>query len=411
VPTTPDPTSPDPTPPRRVVVGVSGGLAAIKAPSLVRRLQEAGAEVRVAVSGDAYRFVTPLALAAVSGHEPFDRDAWFRPDGEARHLSWARWAELLLVAPASADLLAAAAAGRADDPLAALVLAAPRTLFAPAMNEAMWRAPAVRRNVARLRADGHEVMEPAHGSLGTRGEGSGVGRLPDEASLVAAAMRVPRGRDLAGRRVLVSAGPTREWLDPVRFLSNPSSGRMGVAVAEAARDRGAAVTLVHGPMRVAVPHGVDAVAVETAEEMRAALAPRFEACDALVMTAAVADWRPAERAQEKVPKAGDRSELVLVRTPDVLEALRPARREQVVVGFAMETDQGVERAADKARRKGLDFILLNYPTRARSGFGGDANEVTWVAPDGAHEAWPRASKREVAERILDRVVARLPGGA
>jgi phosphopantothenoylcysteine decarboxylase/phosphopantothenate--cysteine ligase len=387
---------------------VSGGLAAIKAPSLVRRLQEAGAEVRVAVSADAYRFVTPLALAAVSGHEPFDRDAWFRPDGEARHLSWARWADLLLVAPASADLLAAAAAGRADDPLAALVLSAPRTLFAPAMNEAMWRAPAVRRNVARLRADGHEVMEPAHGPLGTRGEGSGVGRLPDEATLVAAALRVPRGRDLEGRRVLVSAGPTREWLDPVRFLSNPSSGRMGVAVAEAARDRGAAVTLVHGPLQVPLPHGVEAVAVETAEEMRAALAPRFEDCDALVMTAAVADWRPAERAREKVPKAGERHDLALVRTSDVLEALRPARRRQVVVGFAMETDQGVERAADKARRKGLDFILLNYPTRAGSGFGGDANEVTWVAPDGAHEAWPWASKREVAERILDRVATRLP---
>jgi phosphopantothenoylcysteine decarboxylase/phosphopantothenate--cysteine ligase len=387
---------------------VSGGLAAIKAPSLVRRLQEAGAEVRVAVSGDADRFVTPLALAAVSGHEPLDREVWFRPDGEARHLSWARWADLLLVAPASADLLAAAATGRADDPVSALVLSAPRTLFAPAMNEAMWRAPAVRRNVARLRADGHEVMEPAHGSLGTRGEGSGVGRLPDEASLVAAALRAPRGRDLEGRRVLVSAGPTREWLDPVRFLSNPSSGRMGVAVAEAARDRGAAVTLVHGPLQVPVPHAVEGVTVETAEEMRAALAPRFAACDALVMSAAVADWRPAERADEKVPKTGERSELALVRTPDVLEALRSARRRQVVVGFAMETDQGVERAADKARRKGLDFILLNYPTRAGSGFGGDANEVTWVAPDGAHEAWPRASKREVAERILDRIVPLLP---
>jgi phosphopantothenoylcysteine decarboxylase/phosphopantothenate--cysteine ligase len=247
-------------------------------------------------------------------------------------------------------------------------------------------------------------MEPAHGALGTRGEGAGVGRLPDEAALVAAALRSPRGRDLHGRSLLVSAGPTREWIDPVRFLSNPSSGRMGVAVAEAARDRGAAVTLVHGPIQVPVPHAVDAVPVESAEEMRAALEDRFAACDALVMTAAVADWRPAERAAEKVPKTGDRSELALVRTPDVLESLRPLRGRQVVVGFAMETHQGVERAIDKARRKGLDFIVLNYPTRAGSGFGGDANEVTWVSPDGGHEAWPRASKREVAERILDRIV-------
>jgi len=231
--------------------------------------------------------------------------------------------------------------------------------------------------------------------------------LPDEPSLVAAAMRDPRGHDLAGRYLVVTAGPTREWLDPVRFLSNPSSGRMGVAVAEAARDRGARVSLVHGPMRVPVPHGVDAVAVESAQEMLAALEPRFAGCDALVMTAAVADWRPAERADEKVPKGGAERQLPLVRTPDLLETLAARRDAQVVVGFAMETHAGVERAVEKARRKGLDFIALNYPTREGSGFGGDDNEVTWVAPDGGHEAWPRSSKREVAERILDRVVPRL----
>ena len=391
---------------RRVVVGVTGGVAAIKAPLLVRRLQDAGAEVRVAVSRDALRFVTPLALATASGSEILDRDAWFRPDGEARHLSWARWADALLVAPASADALAAAA-GRADDPVAALALSVKRVLYAPAMNAAMWSAPAVRRNVDRLRDDGHEVLVPASGRLGAVDEGSGVGRLPDEASLVAAVMRDPRPRDLVGRRVLVTAGPTREWLDPVRFLSNPSSGRMGIAVAEAARDRGAEVTLVHGPMAVPAPHGVRAVAVETAREMAGAVVAPFDACDLLVMSAAVADWRPAEPAEQKVPKSGETSSLQLVRTPDVLATLAQRRTRQTMIGFAMETDRGVDRAADKARRKDLAFIALNYPRREGSGFGGELNEVTLVWPDGTADALPRLSKRETAERILDRAVHEL----
>ncbi len=392
---------------RHVVVGVTGGVAAIKAPLLIRRLQEAGAEVRVAVSRDAHLFVTPLALATASGSEILDRRAWFRADGEARHLSWAHWADAMVVAPASADALAAAAAGRADDPVAALALSVGRVLYAPAMNAAMWNAPAVRRNVERLRDDGREVLVPASGRLGSVDEGSGVGRLPDEASLVAAVMRDARPRDLVGRRVLVTAGPTREWLDPVRFLSNPSSGRMGVAVAEAARDRGAQVTLVHGPMAVTAPHGVHAIAVETAQEMADAVVAPFDACDLLVMSAAVADWRPAEPSGQKVPKVGEASSLELVRTPDVLATLARRRTRQTMVGFAMETDQGVERAADKARRKGLAFIALNYPRREGSGFGGDANEVTLVRPDGTSDALPRLTKRETAERILDRAVREL----
>lgn len=396
------PTSSDPVATRRVVVGVTGGMAAIKAPLLVRRLQEAGAEVRVAASDDALRFVTPLALAAASGSEVLDRQRWFAPDGEARHLSWARWADVLLIAPATADALAAAATGRAGDPVAALALTASRTVFAPAMNPAMWTAPAVQRAVARLRDDGHEVLEPASGRLGTVGEGEGPGRLPDEASLVDAVMRGPRRRDYEGRSVVVTAGPTREWLDPVRFLSNPSSGRMGAALAAAARDRGAAVTLVHGPLAVSVPHGVTAVPVETADEMLAALERPFDACDLVAMSAAVADWRPRERADRKVPKQGERTSLELVRTPDVLETLATRRRRQTLVGFAMETDRGVERAAEKARRKGLAFIALNYPTRADSAFGGGHTRVTLVSPEGEAEELPRLTKREVAERILDR---------
>lgn len=390
------------------MVGVTGGLAAIKAPLLIRRLQEAGAEVRVATTDAALAFVTPLALASTSGHEILDRTAWFRPDGDARHLSWARWADAMLVAPATADALAACAGGRADDPVSALALSVPRTIFAPAMNTTMWNAASVQRNVARLRDDGHEVLVPAEGRLGTISEGEGAGRLPDEASLVAATMRAPRPRDYLGRTVLVSAGPTREWLDPVRYLSNPSSGRMGIALAEAARDRGAEVVLVHGPVTAPLPHGVETVAIESAQEMLAALGARFGSCDLLAMSAAVADWRPRARADEKVPKAGETTTLELERTPDVLETLGARRERQLLVGFAMETHQGVERAADKARRKGLSFIALNYPVREESAFGGDVTRLTMVEPDGRSEEWPRTSKREAAERILDVARRRLP---
>ena len=213
--------------------------------------------------------------------------------------------------------------------------------------------------------------------------------------------------DLAGKKVLVSAGPTREYLDPVRYLSNPSSGKMGYAVAEAARDRGAAVTLVSGPVALPPPPGVDTFRVETAAEMLRALAAHFDLCDVLVMSAAVADWRAAVVKTEKEPKMGSEQSLTLVRTPDILSVLAERKRAQVVVGFAMETHQGVERAADKARRKALDFICLNYPTRAGSAFGGDDNQVTFVTPDGHAEELPRMPKRAVADRLLERVVGLL----
>lgn len=383
---------------------MTGGVAAIKAPALLRRLHEAGHEVRVAVTDDALHFVTALSLAIAAGSEPLDREAWFRPDGEARHISWARWADALLVAPATADALASAATGRADDVVSALVLAGvPRVLWAPAMNTEMWEHPATRANADRLRSFGHELLGPASGPLAARGEGEGPGRMLEPEELVARLAVPPRERDLAGRRVLVSAGPTREWLDPVRYLSNPSSGRMGYAVAEAALARGAEVAVVAGPTELDPPAGAACARVESAAEMRAALEERIGDADLLVMAAAVADWRPARVAAEKEPKAGERRELELVRTPDILATL-PARPGQVRVGFAMETDQGVERAADKARRKGLAFICLNYPTRAGSAFGGPDNEVTIVRPDGAAEPLPRMPKRAVADAILDRAV-------
>ena len=392
----------------RLIVAAAGGVAALKTPSLLRRLSEAGHEVRVAATDDALHFVTKLSLAVAAGGEVFDRAAWFRPDGQARHISWARWADALVVAPATADALARAATGRADDVVSALVLAGvPRVVWVPAMNTAMWAHPLVKRNVETLKAVGHHVTEPATGPLAAQGEGAGIGRMPEPEEITALLPGLLGPRDLKGRRVLVSAGPTREYLDPVRYLSNPSSGKMGFAVAAAARDRGAKVTLVSGPVSLPKPPGINLIRAESAEEMLAALSAHFDACDVLVMSAAVADWRAAEVKPEKEPKTGDEQRLKLVRTPDILGVLAPRKQRQIMVGFAMETHQGVERAADKARRKKLEFICLNYPTREGSAFGGDDNQVTLVSPGGDAESLPRMSKRAVADTILDRVLGLL----
>ena len=392
----------------RLIVAASGGVAALKTPSLLRRLAEAGHEVRAAATDDALHFVTKLSLSLAAGGEVFDRAVWFAPDGAARHISWARWADALIVAPATADALSSAASARADDVVSALILAGvPQVVWVPAMNTAMWQQPLVQRNVRTLHAAGHHLVAPAEGTLAARGEGVGVGRMPEPEEIVAQLASLLGLRDLLGRRVLISAGPTREPLDPVRFLSNPSSGKMGFAVAEAARDRGAAVTLVTGPVALPEPAGVTTIRVERAEEMLAAMSASFDVSDLVVMSAAVADWQAAEVAVEKQPKEGEQQTLNLVRTPDILLTLAARKERQVVIGFAMETHQGVARAAEKAQRKKLDFICLNYPTREGSAFGGDDNQVTLVTPQGDAEELPRMSKRAVADVILERAVGLL----
>lgn len=391
-----------------LLVAASGGVAALKTPSLLRRLHEAGFEVRPVATDDAYHFVTPLSLAVAAGGEVFDRKAWFTADGQARHIDWARWADALLIAPATADALASAATGHAADVVSALVLAGvPKVIWAPAMNTEMWRHPAVQANVAALKAFGHSFLGPVEGSLAAQGEGAGMGRMLEPEAIVAALPRLFKTQDFAGKRVLVSAGPTREYLDPVRFISNPSSGKMGYAVAEAARDRGAEVTLISGHTALADPYGMQTERVESADEMLRALSAHLGEADTLVMTAAVADWRAVDIPQEKQSKMGERQTLDLIRTPDILSELAPHKGNRVFVGFAMETQQGVERAADKARRKGLDFICLNYPKREGSAFGGDDNQITLVMPTGEAETWPRMSKRAVADAILDRVQSQL----
>ncbi|ADR36944.1 Phosphopantothenoylcysteine decarboxylase; Phosphopantothenate-cysteine ligase [Oceanithermus profundus DSM 14977] len=389
----------------RVVVAAGGGVAAMKTPFLLRRLREAGFEVRALASDRALAFTTETALAVAAGGPVATEARWFAAEGDALHLDLARWADLLVVAPATAAGLARAAAGLAEDLTTATILGGARkVLWAPAMNPEMWQHPATQANVERLRAWGHAFVGPEHGALAAVGEGEGLGRMSEPETIVEHVRYHLTPKDLEGYTVLVTAGPTREYFDPVRFISNPSSGKMGYAVAEAARDRGARVILVSGPTALPAPWGVEVVHVERAEEMHAAVLERFPETDAVVMAAAVADWRPARTASEKTPKQEGKNVVELAPTPDILAELgRRKAPGQVLVGFAMETRAGRERARAKLERKNLDLIALNFPTRAGSAFGGDHNEVELLFPDGRVEATGRVRKRAVAERVLDHV--------
>lgn len=388
----------------RVLVAVTGGVAAIKAPHLLRLLRARGHEVRVLATPRALEFITPLSLAVAAGGEVATEEAWFRPDGRALHIDLARWAEVVLVAPATAEAMAKAALGLSDDLLSATLLAgARRVAWAPAMNEAMWLAPQTQGHAERLKALGHAVFGPGYGPLAAVGEGKGWGRMLEPEELLERLEAFLAPKDLLGLRLLVSAGPTREYLDPVRFISNPSSGRMGYAVAEAARDRGAEVVLVSGPTCLKAPWGVEVVRVESALEMRQAILERYPWAKAVVMAAAVADYRPAEVLKDKESKVEAEKTVRLVPNPDILKELGERKEGRVLVGFAMETASGLERAQEKLRRKNLDLIALNWVNREGVGFGSPENEVVLIARDGRVLELPRMEKRQVAHRILDLV--------
>ncbi|WP_279164718.1 bifunctional phosphopantothenoylcysteine decarboxylase/phosphopantothenate--cysteine ligase CoaBC [Thermus scotoductus] len=388
----------------RVLVAVTGGVAAIKAPHLLRLLRGQGHEVRVLATPRALEFITPLSLAVAAGGEVATEEAWFRPDGRALHIELARWADVVLVAPATADAMAKAALGLADDLLSATLLAgAKRVAWAPAMNEAMWLSPQTQRHAQGLKELGHAIFGPAYGPLAAVGEGEGWGRMLEPEELLERLQAFLTPKDLKELKLLVSAGPTREYLDPVRYLSNPSSGRMGYAVAEAARDRGAEVVLVSGPTALPAPWGVEVVQVESALEMREAILGRYSWAQAVVMAAAVADYRPAEVSREKEPKALEEKVLRLVPNPDILKELGENKGPRVLVGFAMETGEGLARAKEKLLRKNLDLIVLNWVNREGVGFGSLENEVVLLLRDGRVLELPRMKKRQVADRILDLV--------
>jgi phosphopantothenoylcysteine decarboxylase/phosphopantothenate--cysteine ligase len=386
---------------RRIVLGVSGGIAAYKAVEVCRRLVDAGAHVAPVLTSDALRFVGALTFSALASERA--RTSLFEdPDDPIPHTRLGRTADLVVVAPATAKLLAKYAAGISDDLLSATLLAtrAP-VLVAPAMHTEMWEHPAVQANMATLRARSVHVVGPTEGHLA--GGDSGVGRLAEPGEIVASAANVlTRATDLAGLRVVVTAGGTREPLDPVRYLGNRSSGKMGCAIADAAARRGAAVTLVTTMQRESDPP-VEVVAVETADEMHDAVLARFADADVVVMAAAVADFRPKVTAPEKLKKHDGVPELVLEPTVDILAALGARKTQQLLVGFAAETERLEEQAREKLLAKRVDLMVANDVSAPDAGFEVDTNRVVLLDSGGRVERPPLATKIALADMILDRV--------
>lgn len=389
---------------RRVLLGVTGGVAAYKAVALARELALAGAVIDAVLTDGALHFVQPLSFEALTGRPAYT--TMYVPGDPLLHIRLAREVELVLVAPATANFIARAAAGMADDLLAAALLAttAP-VLVCPAMNDRMYAHPQTRANVARLGELGYLLAGPAEGPLAW-GEGAGLGRmLEPEAILDHAARVLTGGTPLSGRTIVVSAGPTREAIDPVRFIGNRSSGKMGYAIAAVAWEMGADVHLISGPTSLSPPTGVGRTVVESAEEMRAAVAEALPEADVLVMAAAVADFLPAAPAEEKIKKEkGAPAPVELRPAPDVLVETRERRKPgALAVGFALETESALENGRRKLEAKGLDLLVVNDAREPGAGFEVDTNRVTLLDSSGGAEELPLLSKREVARRILDRV--------
>ncbi len=391
-----------------IALGVSGGIAAYKAAELLRLFTAAGAEVFVVMSANAGRFVTPLTFEALSGH-PVYHEVFDSPDAHAmRHIQAAEQADLLVVAPATAGTIGKMAGGLADDALTNL-FAAYRgpVILAPAMNDGMYANPAVQDNIAKMKARGVQFVDPEHGELACGSVGQG--RLADPARIFQAARnRLQARQDLKGLKLLVTAGPTQEPLDPVRYLTNPSSGKMGFAVAAQGRARGAEVVLISGPTRLDAPDGVELLPCQRASQMKELVLERFPDCDALVMVAAVGDFAPEKISKEKIKKKGTEPLVLrLMPTPDILGEVAKLKKRQVVVGFAAESENVLESAKTKLRNKDLDLIVANDISAPGIGFRSDSNQVTILSREGGVDAHPLLSKTEIADVILDRIRERL----
>ncbi|WHZ21530.1 MAG: phosphopantothenoylcysteine decarboxylase/phosphopantothenoylcysteine synthetase [Nitrospira sp.] len=387
----------------RLILGVTGSIAAYKAVGLLRLLRRESAQVRVVMTAGACRFVTPLTFEVLSGaHVATDL---FEAHQEMLHLSLPEEADAVVIAPATANCLAKAALGLADDLLSTMLLTTHcPVIVAPAMDGDMWRHPTVVEHVATLRRRGVLVVEPEEGPLASGHIGRG--RLAEEQHILAAVQATVRPRrDWSGRRVLISAGPTQEAIDPVRFISNRSSGKMGYALAEAARDRGAEVVLVSGPTALTPPGGIALLSVTTAEEMRKAVLSRLSWSDTVIMAAAVADFRPVRPSMQKLKKRHRPiTGLELEPTEDILLELSARRTTQLLVGFAAETEDLLAHAREKLHAKDVDLLVANDVTAVASGFGSDSNRVILLDRNGQTEELPLLSKRDVADRILDRML-------
>jgi phosphopantothenoylcysteine decarboxylase/phosphopantothenate--cysteine ligase len=392
---------------RRILLVIAGGIAAYKVLELARRLKERGAGVRAVMTKSAHHFVTPLSVAAITGERVFQDLFDLDEEHDIGHIRLSREADLIVVAPATADLLAKMTHGLSDDLASAVLLATDKpVLVAPAMNPRMWEHPATRRNIAQLRADGIRFVGPEAGEMAESGE-AGIGRLAEPMTIVAAIEQhfSTGAGPFAGLRAIVTSGPTHEPIDPVRYIANRSSGRQGHAIAAALAAAGAEVTLVSGPVEISPPPGVQTVSVETAEEMQEAVEAALPA-DIAVMAAAVADWR-VEASADKVKKSGAPPSLALIENPDILAGLAQSpRRPRLLVGFAAETRDLIANAQEKLRRKGCDWIVANDVSTQSGVMGGERNRVHLITAEGV-EDWPEMSKVEAAERLVMRIALKL----
>jgi len=379
---------------RRIVLGITGSIAAYKAVEILRRLQKEGAEVRVAVTPNALRFVTPLTLEVLSGY-PIYSEVVPESSPEIRHTSLSAWGELFLIAPATANTIAKIACGIADTPVTDLALCFGKGIICPAMNVRMYENPITRSNLKKLKKTGWEIVEPSCGYLACGEEGKG--RLAEIEDILDAVSYWFTPKLLKDKRVVVTAGATREYIDPVRFISNPSSGKMGFALARACRALGAEVVLITGKTHLRTPYGVRRVDVETVEEMKEVALKEFENADIYISAAAIGDYRPLKRAPEKIKKSSEKLVIELVKTPDILKLIGEKKRKgQVVVGFAAETENLLKNAREKLKRKNLDAVVANNVKKGI--FGSDTTEVVFVTEK--DEFHLKGSKEEVAFEIV-----------
>jgi len=389
---------------KSILLGVCGGIACYKAVELLRILMKEGAEVSVAMSGNAHRFVTPLTFQALSGR-PVYQHAFESDSAESmEHIAFANKADLLVIAPATANTIGKMANGLADSALTNLFMAFEgAVVIAPAMNTAMYGNPAVKANIALLKGRGAKIVEPGTGELACGAVGAGrLAELEDIMDSVHSVLN--RDQCFKGLKALVTAGPTREFIDPVRYISNPSSGKMGYAIAEAFRDRGARVDLVSGPVRLEKPYGIEVSNCVTATEMHDCVHNFFPDCDILVMTAAVGDFAPKSVRKEKMKKQGKKSlNLELQATVDILKSVAQKRTKQYIVGFAAETENLIESAKEKLVAKDVDMIVANDISAPGIGFQSNANQVSLVLKNGEVVRFPRADKRDIADALIDRI--------
>jgi phosphopantothenoylcysteine decarboxylase/phosphopantothenate--cysteine ligase len=387
---------------KEIILGVTGGIAAYKSVELLRLLTKAGATVHVIMTRSAQEFVAPLTFQTLSANPVHTELFNLIAEREIGHISLADRTDLCIIAPATANVIGKLANGIADDMLTTTVMAtkAP-VLLAPAMNVNMYQNSLYRENEERLRSHGFRIADPVRGALACGWEGEG--KMQEPAIILEEACRLLSPQDLVGETVLVTAGPTREELDPVRFISNHSSGKMGYAIARAARLRGARVILVSGPVALVPPWGVETVCVESAEEMRRAALDRVEESTIIIKAAAVSDYRPAVRAEEKIKKTGETLALELERNPDILRELGGIKGERILVGFAAETERIQENAAEKLAAKNLDLIVANDVRQPGAGFNVDTNIVTLLYRDGRREEVPCLPKADIAWQLLDRI--------